>query len=132
MTTTGVTQAASGTLDAATREQAVQLAVDLCKEAPSKQQEVPDRSQLNTLLRAAQGTPSVQEVLLFVRYQAARQKRQQQGAFLAAVADALERAAWARDIDAVRFFLGSLARAGHVANQRSRQQRGRQGGGGRG
>lgn len=131
MTTTGVTQAASGTLDAATREQAVQLAVDLCKEAPSNQQQVPDRSQLNTLLRAAQGTPSVQEVLLFVRYQAARQGGQR-GAFLAAVADALERAAWARDIDAVRFFLGSLARAGHVANQRSRQQRGRQGGGGRG
>jgi hypothetical protein len=132
MTETAPADTALGGLHPAVREAAVRLAVELCDRAPLEQKEIPDRSQLNTLLRAAQGTPSVCEVILFVRYQATRQ-REKEGSFLAGVADALEGVQWARDIEAIRFFLGSLVRAGHVATQRRRQRaRDTGGGGGRG
>lgn len=120
-----------GDLRAEVREQAVALAIRLCEQAARDQKQIPERSQLNTLVRAAQGTPSVKEAILFVRYQAARQGAQQ-GAFLAGVADALEAASWSQDIGAVRFFLGSLARAGYVTRERARRRRGTQGGRDRG
>lgn len=128
MTDAAVPAVQAGGVADAVREAAVTLAVELCKRAARDQKPIPDRSQLNTLLRAAQGTPSVREVILFVRYQAARQAGQR-GAFLAGVADALEREPWAKDIAAVRFFLGSLARAGHVERERDPQRRGPRGGG---
>lgn len=124
MTTPG----AAGTgPDLATREAAVDAAVTLC----ASSEDIPDRSQLNTLLRAAIDTPSVKEVVLFVRYQAARQ-RGGRSEFLGRVAEAIEGAPWGRDIEAVRFFLGSLARAVMVASKSPkstpRTRRGRDGG----
>ncbi len=105
---------AVGKLAPDVREEAVRLALDLCASPPEGPGSIPDRSQLNTLLRAALGTPSTTEAVLFIRYQAARSNK---SAFLAKIADEVERQRWAGDIDAVCFFLGSLVRAGHVARK---------------
>lgn len=109
------------------RDQAVELAMSLCRSAPSRQEQIPDRSQLNTLLRCAMSTPSAREVTLFIRYQATRQRRREQKNFLDHVADEIERQPWASDIEAVRFFLGALARAGYVAVQATGQKGGHRG-----
>jgi len=107
------------------RESAVQFAVDLCESAGSRGEQIPDRSQLNTLLRGAVGTPSAREALLFLRYQAARQPPKQR-AFIERVARTVEAEPWGSDIDALRFFLGTLARACYV------QSRSKEGSGHRG
>lgn len=119
---TYVAAGSAGGLDAERRSQIVKSARKLCEQAAQADaRQIPERSQLNTLLRAGLGTPSPQEVVLFVRYQAAR-KGGKQGAFLSSVADAIEQADWSGDIEAVRFFLGSLARAGLVAKDHKSQQ----------
>src|SRR6266496_6295477 len=73
---------------------------------------VPDRSALRGLLNFAQSTPSTDEAVLFVRYQATRLDQRE---FLTALAEELD-AHWAGSIGELRRFLGILVRAGSVAH----------------
>lgn len=88
----------------------VRAAVGLCKRA---EENLPERSTLQTLLRFAQGTDSVQEALLFMRYQASRETHKKYAGFLEELASVVEKD-YAGNIDATRRFLGILVRAGTV------------------
>lgn len=84
-------------------------------------QQLPARSALQTLLRFARGTTSVEELCLFVEYQAARQGKV--AAFYRAVAKELRQRYLSQggsDIAGARRFLGILVRAGTVAAESDR------------
>lgn len=100
-------------------DELVRVARKLCEDAPS----LPDRSGLQTLLRFAQSTDSVEEIVLFVEYQASRDQFKKHEGFLRAVAD-LVRSRFTGDPAGARRFLGLVARAGHVAQERRKPPRG--------
>lgn len=72
---------------------------------------LPERSALQTLLRFAQGTPSVEELRLFIEYQATRFKKNRP--FLDEVAQDVAKR-YRSDIAGARRYLGILVRAGQV------------------
>ncbi len=77
-------------------------------------QVLPDPSQLRTLLRFAQATDSVQELVLFIQYQASRDQLKRYRGFLTELADLVKRR-FADDIEGARRYLGWVVRAGNVA-----------------
>ncbi len=88
----------------------------LCREAGS----LPERAGLQTLLRFAQATDSVEETVLFIEYQASRDQLKRQ--FLRELADLVARR-FSGDIEAARHFLGLVVRAGYVEQERRKRQR---------
>jgi len=99
---------ASAELDELVRE-----ARKRCREAGS----LPDRSGLQTLLRFAQSTDSVEETVLFIEYQASRDQFKRHKDFLLSVADFV-RCRFPADPDGARQFLGLVVRAGYVEQKR--------------
>jgi hypothetical protein len=107
----------------------------LCADAPA----LPERAALQTLLRFARSTPSVEETVLFIEYQASRDQFRAVRPFLQALAE-MVRSRYPSDADGARRLLGLVVRAGNVererrkgdgesGRQRSRPSGSRQGGG---
>ncbi|MCS7008171.1 MAG: hypothetical protein NZL88_11520, partial [Gaiellaceae bacterium] len=88
----------------------------LCAEASA----LPDRSALQTLLRFAQSTPSVEETALFIEYQASRDQFRNYRSFLTTVAGEI-RGRYPSDLQGARRFLGLIVRAGYVEHEQRRQ-----------
>lgn len=104
----------------------VRAARDLCRRA-GESGDLPERATLQTLLRFAQGTDSVEEAILFVQYQASRDTFRRSRRFLAELAAVLAKD-YASDIGVVRRFLGLVVRAGEVERKRGRGARRPRGG----
>ncbi|GIU84525.1 MAG: hypothetical protein KatS3mg008_1300 [Acidimicrobiales bacterium] len=90
--------------------------------------DLPDKSQVAKLSEFARSTPSVGELLLFIRYQGSRASQKQQQ-FFEATANAIEdlrKQGSGEAIERARRFLGLLVRATVVArqNRSSRVERG--------
>jgi hypothetical protein len=86
---------------------------ELCRKA----HEIPERAALQTLLRFAQSTDSVEETVLFIEYQASRDQFKRHRDFLQAVADFV-RSRFPGDPEGARRFLGLVVRAGYVEHRR--------------
>jgi hypothetical protein len=84
--------------------------VDICRQYA---RQLPDRSALQTLLRYAQSTDSVQETILFIRYQASREEHGRNRAFFIRIAEEVERR-FPRNIEGARRYLAFVVRAANV------------------
>jgi len=82
---------------------------DLCR----SHQRLPERSQLQTLLRFAQSTDSPSELLLFIEYQASRDQLRPAKEFLVELARRMA-GRFADDIGGARRYLGWVVRAANV------------------
>lgn len=94
---------------------------DLCRRHASA---LPERSQLQTLLRFAQSTDSPEELRLFIQYQASRDQFRRFKAFLTELVAKLEKR-FSDDIIGARRYLGWVVRAGNVERLRAAQDQGR-------
>jgi hypothetical protein len=108
---------ASSTRVSADIDELVREARALCKKHA---QTLPARAGLQTLLRYAQGTDSVEEMVLFIEYQASREQSTRN--FLREVAQFVA-SRFARDPEGARRFLGFLVRAGQVEEKRGHDSR---------
>lgn len=113
----GVVGAEKG-MTASEMDELVRGVRSLCEE---NRDSLPDRSALQTLLRFADSTPSVEETVLFIEYQASRDQFRKHRAFLTAVADEI-RKRYLGDVEGARRFLGLLVRAGYVEIERRRRE----------
>lgn len=103
-------------------DELVREARNLCQDRP-----LPDRSGLQTLLRFAQSTDSLEETLLFIEYQASRDQFKKSKEFFEDLAGFL-RSRFPGDPDGVKRFLGLVVRAGYVElRKRSPNSGGRRG-----
>ncbi|MCC6222191.1 MAG: hypothetical protein IT201_01715 [Thermoleophilia bacterium] len=98
----------------------VREARKLCREAGN----VPERAGLQTLLRFAQSTDSVEETVLFIEYQASREasRDQRRREFLHEVAQFIA-SHFPGDPETARRFLGLVVRAGYVEQETRKSQR---------
>jgi hypothetical protein len=85
--------------------------------------DLPDRSGLQTLLRFAQSTDSVEETLLFIEYQASRDQFKKSKEFLEDLAGVL-RSRFPGDPEGTQRFLGLVVRAGYVELRKKSQASG--------
>lgn len=99
------------TLDGNDLDRMVESARKLVKR-PKEQ--VPDRTAVRNLLEFSRMTPSLEELLLFIEYQGARARRDQQSFYSAAAQQTQQLAGG--DIDRARRFLALLARATVIAS----------------
>ncbi len=112
--------------DIATRRERGDRAGRAARKRCGQDGRLPDKSTMRGLLGFAQSTPSPEEAVLFIRYQATRQPGKglsgDQGRFLGEVADEIGHN-WSTDIDDTRRFLGILVRAAIVADEENQQRR---------
>jgi hypothetical protein len=123
-----VTEVAEGTAAAAHVDAAddqIREVRELCRR---HREVLPERAQLQLLLRFAQSTSSLEELLLFVEYQGSRDQLRRSKPFLDELAELLGRR-FAADIAGARRYLGWVVRAGAVERRamddEGRDRRGR-------
>ncbi len=100
-----------GTMESTGRDALIRDVRRFCREHAAGKRSIPERSQLHNLLRYAQQTDSVEELALFLEYQATRLRDSQR--FLVDLADELRRR-YESDSAGAREHLAILVRAAEV------------------